>query len=200
MHKQKMRIRRCILAVILFAAACIGYHGVSIWSYSRADEKQPADAVIVLGAGADVSGQVSPVFAQRLNHGVWLYQHGYGKKLILTGGVGQGGVRSDASAAKDYVTAQGVPVADILLEERSKITQQNLEYAKKLMEQHDLSTAVLVSDPLHMKRAMVMAADCGITAYSSPTPTTRYQSLKTKLPFFFRELFYYIGYRFWRLF
>lgn len=51
-----------------------------------------------------------------------------------------------------------------------------------------------------MKRAMLMAKDCGIEAYSSPTPTTRYRTLRSKLPFLAREEFFYIGYRLVRIF
>ena len=61
-------------------------------------------------------------------------------------------------------------------------------------------TAIIVSDPLHMKRAMLLAEDAGIKAYSSPTPSTRYVSLRTKIPFLARETFYYIGYQWYRLF
>ena len=54
-----------------------------------------------------------------------------------------------------------------------------------------LRTAVLVSDPLHLRRAIWMADDLGIAAVSSPTPTTRYRSLKTKLRFLRHELYYW---------
>ena len=57
-----------------------------------------------------------------------------------------------------------------------------------------------MSDPLHMKRAMLMCEDYGITAYSSPTPTSMYRSLKTKLTFLLREEYFYIGYRIERIF
>ena len=70
--------------------------------------------------------------------------------------------------------SQGIPDEDILTEDQSSITQENLENAKAIMDAHQLETAIIVSDPLHMKRAMLLAEDAGITAYSSPTPTTRY--------------------------
>jgi uncharacterized SAM-binding protein YcdF (DUF218 family) len=58
------------------------------------------------------------------------------------------------------------------------------------MKTHNLKSAIIVSDPLHMKRAMMMADDLGIEAVSSPTPTTRYRSLRTKLGFLVRELYF----------
>ena len=57
------------------------------------------------------------------------------------------------------------------------------------MDENNYETAIIVSDPLHMKRAMLLAEDAGIKAYSSPTPSTRYVSLRTKIPFLARETF-----------
>ena len=68
------------------------------------------------------------------------------------------------------------------------------------MEENSYYTAIIVSDPLHMKRAMLMAKDYGMKAYSSPTPTTRYISLKSKFSFLAREEFFYVGYRVYRIF
>jgi uncharacterized SAM-binding protein YcdF (DUF218 family) len=89
---------------------------------------------------------------------------------------------------------QGVPSTDILIEEQSTITEQNISYAVELMNERNLTTAIIVSDPLHMKRAMLIAKDHRLPAYSSPTPTTRYRTLKTQLPFLGRETLFYFGY------
>ncbi|MBK1833919.1 hypothetical protein JIN78_07600 [Roseibacillus ishigakijimensis] len=57
-----------------------------------------------------------------------------------------------------------------------------------------LKSAIIVSDPLHLKRASLMAKDLGIRSVTSPTPTSRYRSLKTKLPFLQREIYFYHHY------
>ena len=134
------------------------------------------------------------MYRERINHGIWLYENGYVDYLVLTGGVGEGNEKSDAFVAKQYAVENGVPEQAILIEERSTITEENLEYAKAIMDEHSLDTAIIVSDPLHMKRAMLMASDYGIDACSSPTPTTMYRSAKTQIPFLAREMFFYIGY------
>ena len=144
-----------LLAVIVLYTA---FQAASIWHCGAADEKQPADVAIVLGAGT-YNGEVSPVYQERIRHGVWLYENGYVEKLILTGGYGEGSTVSDAAAARQYAVSAGMPEADILLEERSTITQENLLYTKELMEEAGYETAVVVSDPLHMKRAMLLAGD-----------------------------------------
>ena len=171
---------------------------ISIWVYSFKDEKREADVAIVLGA-ATYYDEVSPVYRERLNQGIRLYFDGYVDKVIVTGGFGAGNDHSDAYTAKQYVVRQGIPEEDVWLEEASSITQENLENAKVIMEENGMTTAIIVSDPLHMKRAMLLAKDAGIDGYSSPTETTMYQSLETKVPFSLRELFFYVGYKWYRI-
>lgn len=197
--KKSRRVIKAILMLLIVAVIYILIDAISIWNYAKVDEKQQADVAVILGAGS-YNGEISPVFEERINHGIWLYENGYVDKLLMTGGYGAGSECSDAYAAKIYAESKGVPDDDILLEEKSTITQENIRYAKEIMDRENCQTAILVSDPLHMKRSMLMAEDYGMEAYSSPTPTTRYMSLKTKLPFLGRELFFYIGYKLYRYF
>jgi len=187
------------LLVVFLIILCAIISAIHVVQYGKVDEKTHCDVAIVLGA-ATSDGEVSPVYRERINHSIWLYENGYVDSLILTGGVGEGNDISDASAAKQYAIKMGVPEQAILIEEKSTITEENLEYAKMIMDEHSLDTAIVVSDPLHMKRAMLMANDYGITAYSSPTPTTMYRSTKTQIPFLAREVFFYIGYSIVRIF
>jgi len=184
-----------VFLIILFAIIT----AVNIAQYGKLEEKAHCDVAIVLGA-ATSGEEVSPVYRERINHGIWLYENGYVDYLILTGGVGEGNEKSDAYVAKQYAIEKGIPNQAILIEERSTITEENLEYAKAIMDAHSMDTAIVVSDPLHMKRVMLMADDYGITAYSSPTPTTMYRSAKTQIPFLARELFFYVGYSIVRVF
>lgn len=198
MRKYKT-ILSIFLSIILSVITLVSSTAVSILSCGSVDEMRKADAVIVLGAGTE-DGIVSPVFRGRIDHSIWLYENGYVDLIILTGGVGEGNVVSDAAAARDYALSKSVPDSVILLEESSVITEENLNNSKIIMESHGLADAIVVSDPLHMKRAMLMAKDYGLEAYSSPTPFTMYKSLKTQLPFLAREVFFYIGYCVVRLF
>ena len=183
------------LAALMLAAILIILSGtaLSIVSYSEKDETRPADAAIVLGASV-YDNSPSPVFCERISHAVDLYNNGCVNAIIMTGGIGEGNIRSEADIAREYAEQLGVPAEVIFIEEDSSTTAENLENARSVMSEQGFDIALIVSDPLHMKRAMLYADDLGMTAYSSPTPTTLYRSWKTKLPFLIREEFYYLGY------
>lgn len=196
-NKKKQFI--AIAAVLLLLAVLfLLLTAVEIIRFGNKDEKTAADIAIILGAGTSDAG-VSPVYRERIKHGIWLYENDYVDYLLFTGGLGEGNRHSDAFAAREYAISSSVPEEAIFIEESSTITEENLENAKRIMEAQSLDTAIIVSDPLHMKRAMRMAKDYGITAYSSPTPTSMYRSLKTKAGFLIREEFFYIGYSLVRL-
>ena len=194
----KKRILKCtalfLVAVLLYSLFC----AFSIVRYAKRDDRAPADCIIVLGAGTNGTTP-NAVFRERLHHAVTLYEAGLSDTILLTGGYSPGNEHSDAYIAGAYLQSLGIPADAILLEERSTITQENLEFAKEIMENEDLSTCILVSDPLHMKRSMLMAKDYEIEAFPSPTPTTRYQTWRSKLPFLARETFFYVGYQVYKI-
>ena len=186
-------IKGMIFVVLVAVVLGVLWAGLSIYQYSSVDETQQADVAIVLGCAVE-DGEPSPVFRERILHGIQLYHNGYVKNLIFTGGVGQDDEISEAQAAKKLALEWGVPEECIFIEEKSRITEQNLEYAQEIMEENQLETALLVSDPLHMKRAMLMAKDYGVTAYSSPTTTSLYQEPESWIPFLARETILYAYY------
>lgn len=169
----------------------------NIWIYGEQDHSKPADCVIVLGAAA-YHKNPSPVFKERINHAISLYQQGLVSTIIFTGGYGSGAAYAESEVGKNYAIGQGVNGADILTEFQSRSTLDNLIEAKALMASVGLTTSIIVSDPLHLKRAAALAADLGISTVTSPTPTSRYRTFKTKFEFLLREVYFYNLYLFTR--
>jgi len=179
-----------ILSVVILAAGLLAWR---IYSFGNTTSNARADAAVVLGA-AVWTDQVSPVFKERINHAINLYRVGQVHKLIFTGGQGNPGEPTESAAARDYALQSGVPASDILIEEKSHTTYENIIYAKELADAHGIHNVLIVSDPLHMKRAMTMAEDAGLVAEASPTPSTRYQGLSSQMSLLAHETYYYSGY------
>jgi uncharacterized SAM-binding protein YcdF (DUF218 family) len=187
------KIGKALLLIFFILLVTAGLLASRIYSYSNTRSDGPADAAIVLGAAVWSTG-VSPVFEERINHSIDLYQNRKVRKLIFTGGQGNSNEPTESSAARRYALQRGIPASDILIEEKSHTTYENILYAKQIADAHGLRKVLIVSDPLHMKRAVSMALDVGLDADPSPTPTTKYQGLSSQAGLLAHETYYYIGY------
>jgi uncharacterized SAM-binding protein YcdF (DUF218 family) len=189
--------RNVISFLLLSFLIYVIFSAFNIYSFSHVNELTNADAAVILGASI-WNDKPSPVFQERINHGIWLYKNAYVKYLIFTGGTGKNSNFSEAFVAMNYALNNSVPIEKIFIEEKSRITLENLFYAKNIIKDNNFTKIIIVSDPLHMKRAVTMARDLNLNVYSSPTPTTKYISLKAKLNFLLYELLYYIFYELYK--
>ena len=190
-----MSAKRIAIAVSAGLLGALALSGLAVLAdiapYAARFEDGPADAAVVLGAA--VVGQTpSPVFEERIRHGVALYKAGKVRMLVMTGGLGPGDQATEAEAARRWSLAQGVPAAAIAVETRSRTTQENLAFAQPILAQHGLKTVLLVSDPLHMRRSVAIARRLGIDAAPSPTPTTRYTGWRSWTWFLGGEAYYLV--------
>ena len=80
------------------------------------------------------------------------------------------------------------------MEGQSTTTIQNLEEAGKILAQQNFRSALIVSDPWHLKRGVLIARRQGLEASPSGTRTSRFQSLKSRTHFTLRELYLYHRY------
>jgi uncharacterized SAM-binding protein YcdF (DUF218 family) len=197
MHYLWLVLKGVLLAFLL---VLLGMGGVawSIVSYGAAPE-QPvsADAALVLGAAA-WGDKPSPVFRERIRHAVDLYKGGQVHWIVFTGGTPVPGYPSEAEVGREFALKAGVPMTAMLAETDSRTTWQNLQNARRLAEPFGIHSYLLVSDPWHMRRAVLMAKDLGMVASPSPTESTRYRTFGARVSFLMRETWLYIGYRIFR--
>lgn len=159
------------------------------------DDGASADCAIVLGAAA-YHTKPSPVFKARIDHAIKLYQEGRVNVVLLTGGYGKNAPFAESEVAYNYCVSNGVPRERILLEKNSQTTEQNIIEAKKLMNSSGLKTALIVSDPWHLKRGLAISKKHGVSAKPSATRTSMYRSEKSQWQFLLREMYYI---HLWRL-
>lgn len=177
--------RLMLLAVVWL----LGVAAYIVWIGER-DQAAPADVIIVLGAAA-YDARPSPVFEERIRHGIDLYKRGLSRHLIFTGGFGRGARFSESQVAQRYALRHGVPAEAILIETDSRTTLQNLQQAKALMRARNFKRALIVSDPLHMARALRLARALDIDALGSSTPTSRFRSFETRKRFLLQEVYFF---------
>ncbi|MGM0897223.1 MAG: YdcF family protein [Bacillota bacterium] len=185
--------KRILIIFTLIQAILVAATATSIWTFASETELLDADAAIVLGTKV-IDGEPSPVLEQRIRHAIDLYEAGYVEKIIFTGGITDGAEVAESVVSRDFAIRNNIPEEDILIETESLITEENFLFAGELAEANGLSSFLVVSDPLHMKRALLMAEHAGIDAYSSPTPSTEFKGFANIAPFFAREVICYMAY------
>jgi len=107
------------------------------------DKIEPADLIIVLGGGDN---------GERVAHAVKLYQKGYAKKILMSGGPLAWRL-THTEWMKKQARALGVPVQAILLEDQSRSTIDNAEFTLTIVKKQNYKSVILVTSPTHSRRA-----------------------------------------------
>lgn len=177
---------RGVLIVLTAASLYTLWQLWDIHHFGKRDMGASADCAIVLGAAAWYKNP-SPVFRARLDHAVELYEQGRVQSLILTGGYGKGAEYSESQVAYEYCLEKGVPSRSLFLETRSTSTDENLLEAKRIFDREHFQSALIVSDPWHLKRACEIAEKYGLAALPSATRTSQFRTPSSKLKFIWKE-------------
>jgi uncharacterized SAM-binding protein YcdF (DUF218 family) len=120
-----------------------------------------SDAVVVLTGMLDLEASTPDKFefydgVERILTGMQLVKDGYGQKLIIAGGSGDlyDQTVSEAKLLKAFAIDFGMPEEQILIDPSSRNTHENAVNTKSLMEQHNISSIILVTTASHLPRAM----------------------------------------------
>lgn len=129
----------------------------------------PADAMIVLGAQVLPDGTPSVQLEWRLNEALSRYQ-AQPMPIVVSGAQGADEPATEASIMRSWLMARGVPDTMILVEDKARNTQQNLENALALLPE-DVERILIVTSDYHLPRALAIARDLGVEPMGSPSPT-----------------------------
>ena len=160
--------------------------------------------VVLSGAHSSVSGdpqvmivlgcQVKPwgpsvLLQDRLDTALAYLQDHPDMTVVACGGQGADEPESEARAIAGYLTENSVSKRNILLDEDSHNTHQNLENAAKLLSEENMDPAqtqvVVVSNGFHLTRARMLAQRCGFDEVS--TLAAPESHLPSRLKMYLRE-------------
>ena len=114
------------------------------------------DYVIIHGAGLINGETVSKLLQERLDKAILVYRKDPSPtKLIPSGGKGSDENIFEAEAMKRYLLEQGVPESDIILEDQSTTTFENLRFSKAIIDSREgRKYTALVTSNYHVYRAL----------------------------------------------
>lgn len=167
------RLLRMILALLLVALLYFSAFALAVYFVGEQDTAEPADVIIVLGAGLRHDGRPGPALTRRSQHGATLWHEGIAPLILCTGGQTDYFPRTEASACREILLAAGVARDAIHLEERSHSTEENAIFSKLILDALGLERVVLVSDSGHMLRARWLFQQYDMEPFASPVPARR---------------------------
>lgn len=118
--------------------------------------KKDFDYVIIHGAGLLHGDQLSRLLRDRLDKAIEVYRKDPTPPVLIPSG-GQGGDEtvSEAEAMRQYLLERGIPERDILPEDASKTTLENLSFSKRILDGLEgRKYTALVTSNYHVYRAL----------------------------------------------
>lgn len=104
----------------------------------------------------------------RVEHAVDLYKEKFAPKILVSGGTDKEDGVNEAETMKQIAVNFGVPPNDILLETKSSSTYENELFSKKILQQANMNSIVVVTEPFHAARASLVAKKLDLKYSISP--------------------------------
>lgn len=155
-----------LMAVYLMSAGLNLFH----WKKRRG-----ADYILVLGAGL-AGARVTPLLAARIDKGIELLHQNPGARLILSGGQRPGEEIAEGQAMARYAEQKEISPEQIIIEENSTSTEENILFSRELMEKSG-ARVILVTTAYHVFRALLLAKRQGLKCVGFGAKTKWYFTL-----------------------
>lgn len=131
------------------------------------DYRRPADAVVVFGARAYADGRLSDALRDRIRTGCELYHAGLAKRLVLSGGPGDGAI-TEAAAMRRYALEHGVKAEDIFIDDQGVNTDATVRNTTPLFKNWHAARIMAVSHFYHLPRIKLAYQRAGIEVATVP--------------------------------
>lgn len=171
-----IRLRFVLLASLGIAAA---FPLLQMFCFGKTDYRRPADVAVVLGARVYADGRPSDALADRVRTACQLYRNGLAKKLLFSGGPGDGAVH-ETEGMRRLAVKLGVRTEDILVDEAGLNTRATAKNTISILQSLHASRVLVVSHFYHLPRIKMAYQQCGMEVFTVPA---RESYILRQLPF-----------------
>jgi len=132
-----------------------------------------SDAIVVLGAGVLMDGTLSHESLRRTVHGLRLYKRGLAPLLVVSGPTPRTDARRgglpEAEVRKAIALEMGIPAGDVIAISQVHTTRDESEEIAARLAERRSTTILLVTESMHMRRAMELFERAGLRVFPAPS-------------------------------
>ena len=150
----------CVVCVLSFPVA-------EMLCFGKTDYRRPADVAVVLGARVYADGRLSDALADRVRTACNLYRDGLTRKLLFSGGPGDGRIK-EAEGMRRMAIELGVRSEDIILDNAGVNTQATVKNSLPIFKDLHASRVLVVSHFYHLPRVKLAYQRAGVEVYTVP--------------------------------
>lgn len=173
-YQKHILLKRILLTGFGIVAVSFVIIEALVFTQLNANDPEEADYVIILGSGIKGT-ELTLTLKQRLDASLDYIRSHPQTPVIVSGGQGPGESIPEALAMKNYLVDQGISPTQVIMEDRSTSTQENMAFSKKIIDASGLEhpEIMIVTSDYHMFRSKYLAAKNGYAAeygISAPSP------------------------------
>lgn len=153
-RRSRGRVAGAVVMVVLTYGAF--FHTALPWELARplwiAQPPRSADVIVVFAGGVGESGRAGGGYQERVRAAVDLYHAGHAAWLVFESGYVF--AFQETEIMRDLAVSQGVPASAIILDTRGTNTYDYVLRVREVLQTRGWDSALLVSSPYHMRRAL----------------------------------------------
>ena len=161
------KFKSLVLPGSAFVFCLAAFPLVQLLCFGKTDYRRHADAIVVFGARTYANGRPSDALSDRVRTACHLYSEGLAKKLIFSGGPGDGPVH-ETDAMRQMALTLGVPTDDIVLDRAGLNTQETVRNTCALFRREHIRRVLAVSHFYHLPRIKLTYQREGFEVYTVP--------------------------------
>ena len=130
---------------------------------------QPADAVVVLGAGITRGDRLTRASFERTIAALRLYRRGLAPRVFFLGIDPGGGKQTESEVRRQLALELGAESRGILLSPRGWTTRDEVRLTREQLAPLGVQRILLVTNATHMHRARILLEGSGFEVFPAPT-------------------------------
>ncbi len=167
--------------LLVALAACVVLFPIAqMFSFGKTDYRRAADIAVVLGARTYKDGRPSDALQDRVRTACQLYRQGLVKKIIISGGPGDGAI-TEAEAGRRLCLQLGIAGTDLIMDDLGLNTAATIRNVRAISASLGAGRILVVSHFYHLPRVKLSFQRAGIDVFTVPADE---RHMFWKMPYF----------------